>query len=173
MNYPPITHVAAVDTHFAIGKNNQIAWYIPADFQHFKRITTGGVVIMGRKTFESIGKPLPNRTNIVITRDTTWGQDTKDILTANSIENAIMLGAKNLPHTPKKCLFVIGGEQIYRQTLSLATTLEITHVITDIKDPDAFYPAIPKGFVQVFCSDVRYDDKSGIGFYFATYKKSP
>lgn len=171
-----LTHVVAFDNNRAIGSNNQLPWHIPEDLAHFKRITAGGVVLMGRKTFDSIGRPLPNRTNIVISRDSTW-QGVDGVLPAHNIDDALVLGKEALGKTElvedKNTLFVIGGEQIYRQTLDFATTLEITHVITDIKNPDAFYPALPKDFVQTFCSDVSYDDKSGIGFYFATYQKSP
>lgn len=160
-----IVHVVAKDRQNCIGKNNELAWHIPEDLKHFKTITTGGVVVMGRKTFESIGKPLPNRTNWVITRDTTWTAD--GVKVAHSLEQVLELAGDDC--TDGK-LFIIGGGEIYRQSIDMADILEITEVDLDIKG-DAFYPPIPSDFTEVWRSEPKMDDKSGVGFGFVRYQK--
>lgn len=163
-----LVQVVAFDRKHCIGKDNQLAWHIPEDLQHFKAITTGGVVMMGRKTFESIGKPLPNRTNWVITRDTNWTAD--GVKVAHSLEQAILLASLDAQHTDKNKLFIIGGGEIYRQSIELADRLEITRVDLQI-DGDAFYPSIPSDF-QLINSTTGTSEKTGIGFVFETYLKT-
>src|ERR1700754_2432942 len=124
------TIVVAIGENNAIGKNNQLLWYLPADLKHFKNITTGHTVIMGRKTFESIGKPLPNRRNIVITRKT--GQIYDGVETANSLEEALRLAAlehgKGFEENQDEVeAFIIGGGEIYSQAMERANRLYITH----------------------------------------------
>lgn len=160
-----IVHVVAIDHHHCIGKDNGLAWHIPEDLKHFKEITTGGVVVMGRKTFLSIGKPLPNRTNWVVTRDTTWTAD--GVKVAHSLEQVLELAGDDC--TDGK-LFIIGGGEIYRQSIDMADILEITEVDLDIKG-DAFYPPIPSDFTEVWRSEPKMDDKSGVGFRFVRYQK--
>lgn len=160
-----IVHVVAIDRHHCIGKDNGLAWHIPEDLKHFKEITTGGVVVMGRKTFLSIGKPLPNRTNWVVTRDTTWRAD--GVKVAHSLEQVLELAGDDCTNGK---LFIIGGGEIYRQSIDMADILEITEVDLDIKG-DAFYPPIPSNFTEVWRSDKQTDEKSGVGFGFVRYQK--
>lgn len=119
-----------------IGNANDMPWYLPADLAHFKALTTGHTVIMGRKTFESIfarlGKPLPNRQNIVVTRNTSFSVDGAE--TAFSLEAAITL-AKN------ETVFIIGGAQIYAQALPLVDTIYLTRIDADIEG-DSFFPEL-------------------------------
>ncbi len=124
--------VAAVADNGVIGADNRLLWRIPEDFAHFKRVTTGHVVVMGRKTFESIGRPLPGRTNIVITRQTDWASD--GVLVAHSLEEALALAAEH----PGDAM-VIGGGDVYAQALPLAD-LQILTEVHQSPEGDTSYP---------------------------------
>jgi dihydrofolate reductase len=130
-----ISIIVAIATNGAIGKDNQLLWHISEDLKYFKKVTGGHTVIMGRKTWESIGRPLPNRRNIVISRT----------LKADSLPGAEVFGSleeviKSLPKADEH--FVIGGGEIYRQALPLADKLYITQVYTAVPDADTFFPDI-------------------------------
>jgi len=125
--------VAVAKKDRAIGKNNQLLWDIPADLAHFKKVTDGHPVIMGQKTFDSIGKPLPNRTNIVLNIES--GAHNIGCETFNSIPEAIQF-AKSID---KNEVFIIGGGMIYKQTLPLADRLYVTEVEGDY-DADTYFP---------------------------------
>lgn len=165
MKNTQIVHVVAIDRKHCIGKDNGLAWHIPEDLKHFKAITAEGVVIMGRKTFESIGRPLPNRVNWVITRDTAWTAD--GIKVAHSLEDALKLASQDSQNGK---LFIIGGGEIYRQSIELADVLEITRVDLDIQG-DAFYPAIPSNFTLIKSSN-HISEKSGTPYRFETYTRT-
>lgn len=128
-----ISAIAAIDSNRGIAKNGHIPWNIPDDMRHFKEITTGHTVIMGRKTFDSIGKPLPNRTNIIITRNSSL--IIPECIIANSIEEAI--------HKAKKIelseIFIIGGAQVYTNALPYTQRLYLT-LIEKSFDCDTFFP---------------------------------
>lgn len=162
-----IVHVVAMDKHHCIGKGNALPWHISADLKHFKAITQGGVVIMGRKTLESMGRALPNRVNWVITRDPAWQFD--GVKVAHSIEEALNGALTDVQQAEKASLFIIGGGEIFKQTLTIADRLELTHVELDVQG-DAHYPEIPEGFRKI-SSEPHTDEKTGIAFEFATYQK--
>jgi dihydrofolate reductase len=126
-----IAMIAAMANNRVIGKNNQMPWHLPADLKNFKAVTLGKPVLMGRKTFESIGRALPGRRNLVISR--TLPSDTKGVEWFNSVELAIA-AAEASPE-----LMIIGGAEIYRQCLPLAATLYLTEIDLDI-DGDAYFP---------------------------------
>jgi len=130
--------IAAIGRNRELGKNNKLLWHISEDFKRFKTLTSGHPVIMGRKTFESIGKPLPNRTNIIITRDTRYKiQDTESIVLASSLEQAIDIG-KKIDQTE---IFVIGGGQIYEQAIKKGLVDKLYLTIVDGEfDADTFFP---------------------------------
>ena len=131
-----ISLIAAIGRNNELGKGNTLLWPMPADMKHFKELTTGNVVIMGRKTWESIPekyRPLPNRTNIVITRQNEY-ELPSGVEKYSSPTDAIAA------HTNDN-LFIIGGTELYRATLDNADTLEITHVHREIEG-DAFFPSI-------------------------------
>lgn len=128
-----ITIVVAIAQNNMIGCANKLLWHISEDLKHFKRITTGGCVVMGRKTFESIGKPLPNRRNVVISRNRDLVIDGCEVFA--SIEDMIS-GLRGVDE-----VFVIGGGEIYRQTLPLADKVELTIVERDYEG-DTCFPAI-------------------------------
>lgn len=163
-----VVHVVAMDQQRCIGKNNDLPWHISADLKHFKEITQGGVVVMGRKTLESMGRTLPRRVNWVITRDSNWSFEGTKV--AYSIEDALAQAVADVKASEKpESIFVIGGGEIFKQTMNIADRLELTHVELDVQG-DAYYPEIPAEFKKVV-SEQHIDDKTGIAFEFATYRK--
>lgn len=162
-----VVHVVAMDKNNCIGQGNALPWHISADLKHFKAITQGGVVIMGRKTLESMGRALPNRVNWVITRDPSW--QFEGVKVAHSIEDALNEALTDVQHSEKASLFIIGGGEIFTQTLNIADRLELTHVDLDVQG-DAHYPKISEDFQKVN-SEHHQDEKSLVKFEFATYQK--
>ncbi|WP_173911590.1 dihydrofolate reductase [Acinetobacter sp. Marseille-Q1618] len=163
-----VVHVVAMDQQRCIGKDNDLPWHISADLKHFKEITQGGVVVMGRKTLESMGRALPKRVNWVITRDPNWTFD--GVKVAHSIEEALQGSVNDASASEKpSSIFIIGGGEIFKQTLTIADRLELTHVDLDVQG-NAHYPEIPDAFKKV-ASESHIDDKSAIAFEFATYQK--
>lgn len=128
-----ITLIAAVGENNAIGKNNQLLWHLPNDFKRFKQITTNHFIIMGRKTFESFPKPLPNRTHIVISRQKNYAPN--GCIVVSNLEKAIEICPKN------EEVFIIGGGEIYNQSIIIADKLDITKVYHSF-DGDVFFPEI-------------------------------
>ncbi|GGB70625.1 dihydrofolate reductase [Flavobacterium suaedae] len=131
-----ITLIAAAAENNALGKDNQLVWHLPDDFKRFKKLTSGHHIIMGRKTLESMNGPLPNRTNIVITRKEDYTYQGCTIV--HSLEEAL----KACPQNEE--VFVIGGGEIYKQALDIADKIELTRVHTTIDDADTFFPEIDK-----------------------------
>lgn len=130
----PIVSIAvAVSKNNAIGKDNQLLWHLPNDLKFFKKITSGHSIIMGRKTFESIGRPLPNRRNIVLTNSTDFNHP--DVVVAHSIPDVLQLISK------EEKVFVIGGADIYRQFLPLASEIYLTKVDVELEG-DAYFPVL-------------------------------
>lgn len=147
-----------------IGADNQLLWHLPKDLKHFKDLTSGHPIIMGRKTYESIGKALPNRTNIVISRKKNWFEE--GILIVGSIKEAVKF-AKKIDEN----VFIIGGGNIYEQTMEIADKLEVTLVKAELK-ADTFFPKIdPK--IWKLTEEVFHekDDKNQYDFSFQTYEK--
>lgn len=128
-----ITLVAAMSRNGVIGKDGRLPWRLPTDLGRFKRLTLGKPVVMGRKTYESIGRPLPGRTNVVLTRDRTW-KPPLGVMEAYTIKDALWL----VDHFDEIC--VIGGSEIYALFLPLASRIELTLVDTEIENGDAFFP---------------------------------
>ncbi len=156
-----ISIIAAIGKKNELGKGNQLLWHLPDDLKHFKELTSGHTVVMGRKTFESIGKPLPNRRNIVITRDTNYKQDGVQVV--HSIEE-IEKGDEEI--------FVIGGGEIYKQALPFADKLYITEVNAEEKDADTFFPMIEKEkWKEKERVHHTQDEKHATHFDFVTYIK--
>ncbi len=163
-----VVHVVALDQQRCIGKGNDLPWHISADLKHFKAITQGGVVVMGRKTLESMGRALPKRVNWVITRDPDWSFE--GVKVAHSIAEALQQAVTDVQVSEKPdTLFIIGGGEIFQQTLDIADRLELTHVELDVQG-DAYYPEIPDEFHKV-SSESHVDESNGISFEFARYQK--
>jgi len=132
-----ISLVWAMAQNRVIGRNNQLPWYLPEDLKYFKRITLGKPVIMGRKTFDSIGKPLPGRTNIVVTRNRDWSFE--GVRTLDSLEAARELCENQAIVDGTEEAMIIGGAEIYRQAMPLADRLYLTEVHADVEG-DATFP---------------------------------
>ncbi|WOE31199.1 MULTISPECIES: dihydrofolate reductase [unclassified Acinetobacter] len=163
-----VVHVVAMDQQHCIGQGNALPWHISADLKHFKEITQGGVVIMGRKTLESMGRVLPKRVNWVITRDPSWTFPAAKV--AHSVEDALHQAITDVQASEQpNRIFIIGGGEIFQQTLHLADRLELTHVALDVQG-DAHYPEIPAEFKKV-SAEQHYDEQTGVAFEFACYKK--
>lgn len=156
-----ITIVVAVGKNNEIGKDNQLLWHLPKDLKHFKDLTTGHPVIMGRKTYESIGKPLPNRTNIVISQRKDWFQE--GILIVGTIKEAIKF-AKKIGEN----IFIIGGGTIYKETLRITERIEMTLVDATF-DADTFFPKLDMSKWQISKEECHEsDEKNEFNFCFKT-----
>ncbi|MCV6604196.1 MAG: dihydrofolate reductase [Porticoccaceae bacterium] len=137
-----IALIVAMARNGTIGRNNQLPWHLSGDLRYFKAVTMGKPVIMGRKTWESIGRPLPGRTNIVITRQQGWrpdGQVGDQVKVAHSLDQALQLAEQVATADGVSELMVMGGADIYRQALPAAQRLYITEVDADVEG-DAFFP---------------------------------
>ncbi len=153
--------IVAIDKRRGIGINNSLPWHLPEDLAHFKKNTSGHPIIMGRNTFESIGRPLPNRRNIVITRNAEWHHDGIEIV--NSLEQAQSV-VKN------EDAFIIGGAQIYQQAMAVAHRLVVTEIEQEYAC-DAFFPAIDTQYWQEVAREKHYSETQNLHYAFVTYKK--
>ena len=158
-----ISIIAAVAENNAIGKDNRLLWHIPEDLKHFKQFTTGHAVIMGRKTFDSIGKPLPNRQNIVLTRNTRLSAN-PNVEVASSMHEALQA-------VRGEEVFIIGGESVYRAAMPLAQRLYITRVYADF-EADTFFPNIGNEWRIADSKGISLCEKSGLRYAFLTYERS-
>ena len=159
VNQKRISIVVAISENNAIGKNNQLLWHLPADLKHFKFITSGHTIVMGRKTYDSIGKPLPNRRNIVISR-----QDlTIDgIEIAHSMEDALAL-CEN-----EKQIFIIGGAEIYKHCMDFTDQIFLTTVHSTFEG-DAFFPILdPHKWQEISKEHHLPDEKNALAYTFST-----
>ncbi len=157
--------LVAFDENRVIGKNNALIWHLPADLKRFKALTTGHVIIMGRKTFESIGKPLPNRTTIVVSRQTEL--QIEGVILAHSVEEAI-LKAKTITRDD---IFIVGGAEIYALSMPLADEILVTQ-LHDIFDGDAFFPAISSEMWDLTDQERGItDDKNTYQYSYITYSR--
>lgn len=159
-----MTIVVAMGSDRAIGKDNQLLWHLPKDLKHFKNLTSGHPVVMGRKTYESIGKPLPNRTNIVVSTKNDWFEE--GILIVGSLKEALKF-AKKIDEN----FYVIGGGTIYEQTIDLADRLEVTEVKATL-DADTYFPSIsPSVWKKVAEECHEKDEKNDYDFCFQTFER--
>ncbi len=158
-----ITLIAAVAENNALGKNNDLLWHLPKDFKRFKEITSGHYIIMGRKTFESFPKPLPNRTHIIISRQKKYNPE--GCIVVENLEKAFEICPKN------EDIFVIGGGEIYRQTIAIADRLDITKVHSSF-DAEVFFPEIDMTIWKLEFEEFHpKDEKHQFDFTFRTYIK--
>ena len=159
-----IIQIAAASENNVLGNDNKLVWHLPDDSKRFKQITTGHYIIMGRKTFESFPKPLPNRTHVVITRQKNYVVP-EGCLVVNSLEEALEISPKNEP------VFIVGGAEIYRQSLSISDKIELTRVHASCEG-DAFYPEIDAQIWKITAEDFHpKDEKHALDFTYITYQK--
>lgn len=161
--------IVAVSENWGIGKGNELLFSIPEDMKFFRSTTSGKVVIMGRKTLESFpnSKPLKNRVNIVITRDTSY--QVEGAVVVNSIDEAVNY-ARGLEDYTEDELFVIGGDSIYAQMLEFVDTAYVTRVCKSA-DADAFFPELDDDDNWKIAERSELKEHEGIEFYFATYRR--
>jgi dihydrofolate reductase len=156
-----ITIIAAVAENNALGKDNQLLWHLPDDFKRFKNITSGHHIIMGRKTFESFPKPLPNRTHVIISRQKNYSQ--LNCIVVTSLQEAIEACPKN------EEVFIIGGGEIYNQSIAIADKLDITRVNHSF-EADTFFPEIDlTKWKLIFKEFHPKDEKHKFDFSFETF----
>lgn len=163
-----ISIIAAIGKNNELGKKNTLLWSLPADMKHFRKTTKEHTVIMGQKTFESIGFPLPDRRNIVLTKDNSF--NIKEIETIHSLEELENL----LKKTSKKDeeIFVIGGGQIYKLMMEKADKLYITHVDASFPDADTFFPEIiPIVWNEISHEEHKKDQENPFDYTFSVYEK--
>ena len=156
-----IIAIAAIGLNNELGKDNQLIWHLPNDFKRFKTLTTGHYIIMGRKTFESFPKPLPNRTHVIITRQKNYTAE--NCIVVDSLKKAIAICPKD------EDVYVIGGGEIYNQSIDFADKLEITKVFHSF-EADTFFPEIDTTKWELVSEEFHAkDEKHAYDFCFQTY----
>ena len=161
-----ISQIVAIAENYAIGKDNDLIWRLPADLKHFKEITMGHCMLMGRKNYESIGRPLPGRTTIIVTRDSNYKQEGCHVV--HSIEDGIELARSQ----NEEELMIIGGGQIYEQTLDQTTSIYLT-VVHETFDADTFYPKLEDSeWQEVHIDKHLADEKNKFDYTFKTLKRT-
>lgn len=164
MNTPTIHLIAALGARTrAIGKDNALLWHIPGDLPRFKKLTVGHAVVMGMRTFESIGKPLPGRANIVLTKDTTWAHE--GVIVCHTLDDALEQAAQR-----DSDVFIIGGGSLYTQTIDRADILHLT-LVDDDAEGDTFFPPYKHlAFKEVAREE---HEANGLCFAYVTLQKTP
>jgi dihydrofolate reductase len=152
--------IVAISKNRVIGDSNKLIWNLPADLKRFKEITTGHPIVMGRKTYQSIGRPLPNRRNIIITRDESYEVDGCEVV--NSVEEALLL-------TNNDC-FIIGGGEIYKQTLHIADQIYMTEVHEEFVG-DTTFPELTAVWYVSKEEKFLADKKNNYNYSFIFYEK--
>jgi dihydrofolate reductase len=160
---PTLSIIAAIGKNREIGKRNDLLWRIPDDLKRFRRLTTGHAVVMGQRTYESIGKPLPRRTNIVMTKDASFKAD--GCVVVGSVEDALASARK----VEQEEIFIIGGGMIYALFLPLCDRLYLTMVEGADADADVFFPAFEDDF-ELIGSEGHVDPK-GLKYRFTQWKR--
>ncbi|MFT2111509.1 type 3 dihydrofolate reductase [Marinomonas sp. 2405UD68-3] len=161
--------IVAMSENRVIGINNALPWHLPNDLQYFKRITMGKPIVMGRKTFESIGRPLPGRRNIIISRQEGLHYDGVDCI--QTVEGAVSLGESIAFVEGHEEIMVIGGAQIYQRALPIADRLYITHVHSDITG-DAYFPEVDWSlFNEVAREDFLAEGPNPYNYSFVVYDR--
>ena len=163
-----ISIIVAIDKNRAIGKRNNLPWHLPADLTHFKNLTTGHSIIMGRKTFDSIGRALPKRVNIVITNNSSFSAD--NVFRVSNMQEAIELAERS--DWPGE-IFVIGGGEIYKEAIVMADRLYVTEIDTEVPDADIFFPEIDHNiWKENKREDHVKDSRNEYGYSFVIYNRT-
>ena len=165
-----VSLIAATAHNNVIGRNNELPWHLPQDLKHFKSITLGKPIIMGRNTFESIGKPLPGRTNIVVTRQKNWSF--AGVLVAKSMEDALELGQQFRNEQGKSAdeVMVIGGAEIYRHALEIADRIYLTRIDVTVEKGDAHFPELEADKWKLM-SELPGDSDASLQHTFLVYER--
>lgn len=157
---PALALVVAMARNGVIGRGNALPWHLPEDLKHFKALTLGKPILMGRRTFEAIGRPLPGRENLVLTRERDWRAD--GVSTVHSLEEALERAAQASE------LMVIGGAEVYRLTLPLAQRIYLTEVLADVEGDTSFPPLVAAEWRELQSSVCPADARNAYGMRFVT-----
>ena len=161
MATPRVTLIVAMTDDGVIGIDGQLPWRLPEDLRRFKAATLGKPVVMGRKTFDAIGRPLPNRRNIVVTRNPAWVN--AGVETTNSLDQAVAIAGEGE-------VFIIGGAQIYRDAISLADRLIVTEIDAEFAC-DAFFPPVDPAQWQTESRETHHSESNGWDYSFVMYRR--
>lgn len=161
--------VVAVDNQGALGKDKTMAWYIPQELRHFKALTMGGVIVMGRVTFESIGRPLPGRVSVVVSSRVPPEQLPPDTHWVTSIEEALALASAQYPD---KTIWIGGGANVYAQMLDRAQRVHLSRIPLTVEGADAFFPALDSAQWKLVSSqDVLHESDARVLFTYQQYER--
>ena len=161
-----ISFIVAASTNNVIGKNNQLPWSLPNDMKFFKNITWAMPVLMGRKSFESLGKPLPGRLNVVITRQNNWKPEGATVV--HSVEDAIKVATT----ADYNEAFIIGGGEIFKEAMPVADKIYLTRVDVNLEG-DAFFPVMnPKEWLMVSEQSFPTDEKHAYAYHFQLWERN-
>ncbi|GAA0844538.1 dihydrofolate reductase [Cupriavidus pauculus] len=159
-----LTLIVARARNGVIGRDNALPWRLPEDLQHFKRTTLGAPIIMGRKTWDSIGRPLPGRRNIVVSRNHGLTLDGAEVVASLEDAQRLCIGAEQV--------FLIGGAQLYAQALPSADRLIVTEIDADVPG-DAFFPAVDRSKWIEVARETHHSEANGFDYAFVTYERPP
>lgn len=162
--------ICARSRNGAIGLNNQLPWHLPRDLAHFKAVTMGHPIIMGRKTFDSIGRPLPGRHNIVVSRQHDWSRE--GVTVVSSLEAAIARATEIAQNLGLREIMLIGGASLYEQALPLAQRLYLTEVHTEVPGDTFFPPISPDEWLEIDREEWPLDEKNPVACAFVIYDRS-
>jgi len=155
-----ISIIVAMSKNRVIGNNNELIWKLSSDLKRFKELTTDNSIVMGRKTYESIGKPLPNRRNIIVTRNLDYKVEGCEVV--SSLEEALLL-------TNNNC-FIIGGGEIYKQSIDIADKIYLTLVHKELEG-DTTFPELNKDWAKISRKDFNSDEKNEYDYSFIEYNR--
>ena len=161
---PCVSLIVAIARNRVIGINNTLPWHLPADLKHFKALTMGHHMIMGRKTFESIGKPLPGRTSVVVTRNADYS--TPGVMVVNSLDAAIATCGND------EEIFVIGGAELFQQSIKLADRIYLTEIDADISGDTTFAEIDHTTWQEIERTSNAPDEKNAYSYHFVVYEKA-
>ncbi|PRD57991.1 dihydrofolate reductase [Phyllobacterium myrsinacearum] len=164
-----ISFVVAVAQNGVIGRDNGLPWRLSSDLKRFKAVTMGKPIIMGRKTWDTLGKPLPGRTNIVITRDPAFAVD--GVIAVRSVDEALMIAGSHAAADKVDEICIIGGGEIYRQLLDRADRLHVTWVLANIEGDASFPPIDPKNWNEVFQEEFPAGEKDNYPTRYTIYER--
>lgn len=163
--------IVALSQNHVIGRNNKLPWYLPNDLKYFKEVTMGKPIVMGRKTFESIGKPLPGRVNIVVTRNTDWSAE--GVKVVHSLEEAFQLAESIAEIDGQNELMIIGGDQIYKASLDLVDRMYLTEVHRHVEG-DAYFPEFDRSqWSELGREDYKAEEPNPYDYSFVVYDRKP
>ncbi len=158
--------IVVADQNNAIGLGNQLLCHLPADLKYFKALTTGHCILMGRKTYESLGRPLPNRTNIIVTRNTAFAAE--GCIVVNTVE----AGINETDTLNETKLFVIGGAEIFKQTIALANRIYLTRIQHKFAEADTYFPAMDSTWKLITSEPHQSDEKNPYDYTFEVWERN-